>query len=243
MWLCCPTFDGEADLCLRDIGFFGCIGGGVLLGGNDVPGIITRKRACCFALLRHLFIFRPQIYRRSERVVFVFWRACMCLRPRLWSRRRKITHYSGFLPRLHQMPAFGAFLWSPRHVRISTASATSRWSSAHATARWSISSGSRSRSISWWVRYSVGGVAVGQARLRMILRYVRLLWPTVVGMVRLLWRITVHLWWTCMLLVRRLCVVALTVVLWRTMAIAVSLAGALVVATAATAWIHFRFFF
>lgn len=77
------------------------------------------------------------------------------------------------------------------------------------------------------------------------MRYMGLLWATVVGMVRLLWRISVHLWWSCMLLVGRMCVVALTVVLWRAMTIAaVSLARALVVATAAaTAWIHFRFFF
>ena len=30
MWLCGSTFDGEADLWLRDIGFFGCIGGDVV---------------------------------------------------------------------------------------------------------------------------------------------------------------------------------------------------------------------
>jgi hypothetical protein len=78
----------------------------------------------------------------------------------------------------------------------------------------------------------------------MVLGYMRLLWTAVVGMVRIMLRITVYLWWSCMRRVRRLCVVALTVVLWWAMTIAITLALALVVAmAAATAWIHFRFFF
>jgi hypothetical protein len=79
----------------------------------------------------------------------------------------------------------------------------------------------------------------------MVLGYMRLLWTIVVGMVRLMLRITVHLWWSCMRRVRRLRIVALTVVvLWWTVTVAISLTISLVVtmATATAAWIHFRFF-